>query len=1224
MKKTRVLALLLTIAMLFQAMPLTMGFATENDTIVLYPEYPEKIEQDYMYRVYISQGENTYEIPVYNSMRHLNHYVREAHGTNSEEDRRFCQFSAAPSVNNPVTVTVVANIDFTKYSVIPSIKGIDATVNSNEISFEVTESGQYLFRLNDDNSTNLAIFADAIETDIPDKTADNVVVFNEQNPAPNAIGTYSTGAVEYPSNTVFFVEGWQDVELFELQSGQRLYIAPGAVLNARIQIMQGNSDVKIFGRGMLRDFNDTRAYNSSAQQINTRRFNYLLTVGSSWYDRTQAQNVAKNVTIKDIMLFDAKGFNLVFLGADECSVDNVKIVGNEISTDGISFWNCSNIDVTNSFLYVADNIFVIDSSKDVTMDNLLVGSSIATFYPQGLIQGTHSYKNINVFRSATIFEPAGGYRQGTTATDKGIFVENLSAIDCVAPYGSSTGNKTGKFFSTFNNASNSNTVKNISFENVTLPTGNNSYIVEVGVENAAAGNYDITLKNVYVGATALTQQNLQFTDSTTSGVASSVSVSNDSAYTPVTKNEATASYTAYKTYIRDASTGRQYFSPTQPYAKNGTVYISAETTAKTLGFNTYFDEDDNSITIYDQNVLVRATVGSNVALYNDTSVTLSAPVEQGEEIMVPTDLFQKTVAGKTQVNGYNIVIGNYDRCDGENLVENGDFEDKNALESWTTVNFARLTRSTEAHDGSYALRFADSSIFKASEMLSHKGAYQDVREIVRQNGAGVYRMTFWAKCNDTDKTDADLADTSAYNIFASVITGWPSASPSGGASRKALTTSWQQYTQNIFIGKDSGSVKVNSPVLYATITVNGATDVSVDNFTFTKVSDVTTNNGTPYFAMTSDATEDASGNYSLDYGTTGKSVSISGTNSGIPTITYETTSDYITLGETAHTTSGGVHAATASISVAYPSNYERTARIFAKGGSGNIVGQITLTIPANTTDARHVIDYTCNLEVNRTYSVGSTLDTSALELTNVTYNDGTTGTVNSGITVSGADFSTAGEKTVTVTYDNKSTSYTTTVIAEDAQYESGITPLGSNIRINNGELSAGIRFAANVEKNELYDVYYGEENYVYSQNNDYQFGAILVPADMLEDGETVVDLFEDGNESVLVIVGQNVYEQDAQTLSFTACVTDVPETKEDYTNVLQCVFYVRVRENAEGEWRYLYSAPMHDSYFSVAEKAYYNDYVNTPTSTESEMAILNSLKEIIEFVEEGSWIIGWY
>ena len=51
---------------------------------------------------------------------------------------------------------------------------------------------------------------------------------------------------------------------------------------------------------------------------------------------------------------------------------------------------------------------------------------------------------------------------------------------------------------------------------------------------------------------------------------------------------------------------------------------------------------------------------------------------------------------------------------------------------------------------------------------------------------------------------------------------------------------------------------------------------------------------------------------------------------------------------------------------------------------------------------------------------------------------------------------------------------------------------------------------------------------------------------------------------------------------------------------------------------------MHDSYFSVAEKAYYNDYVNTPTSTESEMAILNSLKEIINFVEEGSWIIGWY
>ena len=1219
MKKFKTLAVILTLAMLFQVMPTTFGFAAENDTIVLYPQYPEKIEQDYMYRVYISQGDTTYEIPVYNSMRHVNHYVREAQGTNSEADRRFCQFSASPTVDNPVTITVVANIDFTKCSVIPSVKGILPTVSGNEISFDITEAGQYVFRLNDNNITNLAIFADELETDVPDKNADNVVVFNEQNPAPNAIGTYTDGATEYPSDTIFYIEGWQDVELFELTSGQQLYIAPGAVLNARVQVMKNNQNVKMFGRGMLRDFNDTRAYNGASQQIENRRFNYLLTIGSSWYDKTQTQNVAKNVTIKDILLFDAKGFNLVFCGADECTVDNIKVVSNEISTDGISFWNCMNIDVTDSFLYVADNIFVIDASKDITMDNMLVGSSIATFFPQSTIQGTHTYTNINVFRSAIIFEPAA-YKQGTTEADKGIFIRNLSAVDCVATNGSETGNKTGKFFCTSDSASNSNTVKNVSFENVTLPTGNNSYVVEIGVKNAAAGNYDVALKNVYVGTEALTQSNVQFTDATTSGMPSTLTVTNDGTYTPVTKCQTTASYTAYKTYIRDASTGRQYFSLTAPYAKNGTVYVSAVTTAKMLGFETYFDSDDNSLAIYDENVLVRVAVGSNVALYNDTTLTLDAPARYDEEIMVPVDLFQKTVADKTQVSGHNITIGNYDRCDGENLVENGDFEDKYALESWTTINFARITRSTEAYEGDYAMRFADSSIFKASSMLSQKGAYQDVREIVRQNGAGVYRMTFWAKCNDTDKTDADLADTSKYNIFGSIITGWPGTNPTGGAVKQALTTSWKQYTQDIYVGKDSGSVKVNSGVLYATIMVNGATDVSVDNFTFTKISDVTSNSGAGNFTITTDASDD----YSVSYGETAKNVSISGTNTGIPTITYETTSDYITIGETVHTSEGGVNTATATIAVKYPSNHGRTARIMARGGSGNIVGEITVTIPASTTDARHVIDYTCDFALNRTYYLGTVLDTSTFRLTDVIYNDGNTATVTSGITVTGADFTTLGEKTVIVTYDNKSTSFTTTVIGENGQYESQITPLGANIRLVNGELSAGLRFSTVVSKNDLYDIYYGEGlDYVYNQNNNYQFGAIMVHTDMLEEGETVVDLFEEGDIAVIQTVSTTVYEQDEDCFTFTAAITDIAETVDDYTSVIQCVFYLRIREGVGDEWRYIYSAPLEDSYYSVTEKAYYNNYAIIPTPTENEKAIREALEEIVEFVEEDSWIDVW-
>ena len=61
-----------------------------------------------------------------------------------------------------------------------------------------------------------------------------------------------------------------------------------------------------------------------------------------------------------------------------------------------------------------------------------------------------------------------------------------------------------------------------------------------------------------------------------------------------------------------------------------------------------------------------------------------------------------------------------------------------------------------------------------------------------------------------------------------------------------------------------------------------------------------------------------------------------------------------------------------------------------------------------------------------TYTIGETLDTSGLVLL-LTYNDGSTKTVSTGFTTSGFDASTAGTKTVTVTYEGKTTTFTVTV-----------------------------------------------------------------------------------------------------------------------------------------------------------------------------------------------------
>ncbi len=1234
MKKTRILALILMLAMLIQIMPTTLAVsAASNDTIVLYPEYPEKIERDYMYRIYVKQGDGDFaEIPVYNSMMHPNYYVRDQYGTYSEVDRRFCQFSATPSASNPVTIKVVANTDFTKYSIIPSIKNISSTVKNNEITFNITESGQYMFRLNDNNLTNLAIFADEVETHTSvnalanDKKAEGytVVRYNASNTAPNEVSR--TGKIFY------IVEGWQDVEFFELKSNQQLYIAPGAVLNSRIQIMEGQSNIEISGRGMLRDFNDSRAYNSD--KLTPRNYHYLLTVGSYWMgldDLGSSTRVVKNVNIKDIILFDATGFNLVFQGAVDCTADNIKIVSNEISTDGVSVWSSKNITVKNSYLYVADNIFVIDQAYTLTLDNLLVGSSIATFFPQGQIRGDHNYTNINVFRSSTLFEPDGGFARLSTESDKVVLIENLSAIDCVAPVGGTATSKMGRLFSTYSTWG-YNDKKNVTFRNVTLPSGTIPRTVSISnrgstTQTTKSGNYNIVLENVYADngnggfdllvydATNTANNNVTFNNKSTNANASTLTAGANSnySYTPITRNTTTASYKVYKSYLGANNwTGRQYYSLTVPYSKNSAMYVSAKTTAELLGFNTYFDADDKSITIYDEDVLLRATAGSNVVVYNDKTVTLSAKVEYGEEVMVPTDFFSKTLGLKinNDSGSKKLTIGNYDRA--ENLAKNGDFENKDALESWDTINYARFTRYLD--NGNYVMRFADKSIFDVEGLNSYQGTYQDVRNVVLQNGTGVYRITFRAKCNEASGS-YDLTDTSSYYIFSTLHNGWIDQNTTLGATKKALTNGWTEYTQDIVVS-DSSAASVYSKAIYLSIVINGPLDVSVDDITFTKISDV------PSASQTN--TLSVSGN-SVSYGTS-KTVTVSGTDAR--TVTLSTTSDYLTVEKSTSSTSG-------TVTVNYPSNYDRTAKIVAKNSSGTVVGSLVVTIPATTTEA-HVVDF--GVVVNKdTYTVGDEFDETAdVALTNIKYNYDNPQNIPSTFDVSGDDFTTAGEKTITITHDNKSVSYTVTVEEPEVINEAGLSSLGAGIRFADTDknISAGIRFAAMIDKNnELYQTYYSStgEEYAFDESNNYQFGAIMILAKNIPEGKTVIDLFKDNDTSVVDVLGKRVYAQDEESVTFTAVVTNIPDDdKSAYTTSIQTAFYVKVRESSDSdEWTYYFcdaSDILQDSYYSVAVKAAEKDYnySKIPNPTEQQKTWIESLDDIIDVVEKDHWINGWY
>ena len=157
-----------------------------------------------------------------------------------------------------------------------------------------------------------------------------------------------------------------------------------------------------------------------------------------------------------------------------------------------------------------------------------------------------------------------------------------------------------------------------------------------------------------------------------------------------------------------------------------------------------------------------------------------------------------------------------------------------------------------------------------------------------------------------------------------------------------------------------------------------------------------------------------------------------------PSISLSQTSKTMTVGDratlTATTTPSGqsVSWTSSNSSVASVSNGAVTAK-----ASG------TATITAKFTYNGKSYSKTCNITVNNvaktltsisiisnptktTYEIGESLNTSGLKL-KLNYSDGSSEIVSNGFTTSGFDSSTAGAKTVTVTYQDKTTAFNITV-----------------------------------------------------------------------------------------------------------------------------------------------------------------------------------------------------
>lgn len=241
-----------------------------------------------------------------------------------------------------ITIKVSANYNVSNVEILPSRFNIVPEVSGNDITFDVTQPGQYYVKTGGNetngctNDNNLYIFVNPKETDIPDKNDPNVKWFGP--------GVYAHKEYKLESNMTYYLE-----------AGAFLY---GRFYGANIE------NVRICGRGTICG-------------------EFLTDMGDP--GRTICiKGYSKNIKVEGINVMHAKVWQVAFYQCEDLHVDNIHCISHGQSSDGIDITGCKNVLVENSFFRGHDDILAVKARvwgvgpkmdcSDVTFRNCVIWS----------------------------------------------------------------------------------------------------------------------------------------------------------------------------------------------------------------------------------------------------------------------------------------------------------------------------------------------------------------------------------------------------------------------------------------------------------------------------------------------------------------------------------------------------------------------------------------------------------------------------------------------------------------------------------------------------------------------------------------------------------------------------------------------------------------------------------------------------------------------------------
>lgn len=237
----------------------------------------------------------------------------------------YCSFD----MNGPIEIIIKANRDIKWVDVRPLAKGIRPVFKDSTITIRLSKPAQLSIELNGSIKMPLFLFANAPEKNKPSKNDANVIFFE-------------AGKIHHAG-------------LIQMKSNQTVYIEAGAVVVGAITAKDA-SNIKIMGRGVL-DGTWNNRFNDSL--IKAGALDELSKSPNKKYQRFIELTNCENVTIDGITLHNSTSWQVVPINCRKVVINDIKIVSDQASDDGIDVVHCKGLVIKNCFIKVKDDCVVI-------------------------------------------------------------------------------------------------------------------------------------------------------------------------------------------------------------------------------------------------------------------------------------------------------------------------------------------------------------------------------------------------------------------------------------------------------------------------------------------------------------------------------------------------------------------------------------------------------------------------------------------------------------------------------------------------------------------------------------------------------------------------------------------------------------------------------------------------------------------------------------------------